>query len=460
MPTNTYVELRKETVGTATPSVTLDLTGISGYTDLVVVALAKNSVGDSDLCIRFNADTTTNYSATFMYGGGGAGVGLSARSSNINRMRIGRIDSTNAYPNIIHILDYANATTFKTVVSRSSNTGLVLANVGLWRKTPEAITSITFIDDNSANFAVGSTFALYGIKAYATETTAKASGGYIYEDSTYYYHTFLSSGTFTPSQSLSCDILEVAGGGGASRSGGGGAGGLRAFTSQSMTATGYTITVGAGGAGQDNPNKGTNGNTTSVAGSGFSTLAVSGGGGGGFKTETAGAGVAGGSGGGGGPDDNGDGGNAGGAGNAGSYSPVEGFAGGAGLHLTPVMIGGGGGGGAGGVGLTPTTTTSSNGGPGTNTYNSINFSTWLTATGTGVDGYLAGGGGGSYATSNNTALRGLGGIGGGGRGAGSSETNHTPGVANTGGGGGSGAWNGGVGAAGGSGLVIFRYLKA
>jgi hypothetical protein len=49
-------------------------------------------------------------------------------------------------------------------------------------------------------------------------------------DGTYWYHTFVSSGTFTPQKAISCDYLVVAGGGGGGQDdngAGGGAGGLR-----------------------------------------------------------------------------------------------------------------------------------------------------------------------------------------------------------------------------------------
>jgi hypothetical protein len=70
-------------------------------------------------------------------------------------------------------------------------------------------------------------------------------------DGTYYYHMFPFTGTFTPTQSITADVLVIAGGGGGGGNwgGGGGAGGLLYFSSQSLTATGYTCTVGAGGTG-------------------------------------------------------------------------------------------------------------------------------------------------------------------------------------------------------------------
>jgi hypothetical protein len=449
---NTYVALRKETVATATPSVTFDLTGISGYTDLIIVAMAKNAIGDSDLCIRFNSDTTTNYSATFLYGSG-SGSPLSARSTSLNRMRIGRIDSTNAYPNIIHIQDYSNATTFKTAMSRSQNSGLVLSSVGLWRKSPEAITSITLIDDNAANFAVGSTFSLYGIAAGpAIATSAKATGGTIsFGADGYTYHKFTASGTFTPSQALTnVDYLVVAGGGGGGQhptgagGGGGGAGGYRTTVgltgglgaSESKlslaSGVGVTVTVGAGGP------AGSSSNGTVGENSVFGTITATGGGFGarGYDNSTASIGGTGGSGG-------GSGSNLGGTRTGGSIaSPTQGFAGGSGQSQSVPYYSGGGGGGAGQVGESTPSGTGGKGGDG------ISNLAFANATASGSNTYFAGGGGGAP----NSAAS-LGGTAGGTGGA-----NAVAATANIGAGGG-GGYGSNLAAAGGSGIVIVRYLS-
>ena len=94
----------------------------------------------------------------------------------------------------------------------------------------------------------------------------KATGGTITSDASYWYHTFTGNGTFTPLQSLTADILVIAGGGGGGINqygntigGGGGAGGLLYFSSQSLTATGYTCTIGGGGSANTTGAAGTNG---------------------------------------------------------------------------------------------------------------------------------------------------------------------------------------------------------
>jgi hypothetical protein len=443
MPTNTYVALDKATVTTATPSITF--TGVSSaYTDLIIVASIKaESTTIATPALRFNGDTTSNYSATWLYGNGT--TALSSRASTQTYLYTGDyvagVESTNFSTFISHIMNYSNTTTFKTVLSRNSQInsadGETGATVGLWRKTPEAISTILYTSTNGANFAVGSTFSLYGIRAEGVSPAPKATGGAIYSDADYYYHAFGASGTFTPTQSITADVLVVAGGGGSSH-GGGGAGGLLGFASQSLTATGYTVTVGGGGAGASS--RAVKGVTGGDSQFGALTL-VKGGGGAGSGNAGTQDGLTGGSGGGGGPV-------GASVGTAGSGTSGQGNAGGN-SGTGAITYPGGGGGGAGAVGAVGVNATGGGaGGVGLSTYSS-----WGTATGIGqnVSGtyYLAGGGGGG-----SDAGAGAGGFGGGGAG---SATASTAGTANTGGGAGGSSNNNGV--AGGSGVVIVRYAK-
>lgn len=441
MATNTYTALRTTTVSSAVSSVTLDLTGITGYKDLVLVSSnVTTSSGGGFVSMRFNGDTGNNYGNTYMTGS--STTASSGRNTGSVIYIIGDTDTTNPTMGVTHINNYSNATTYKPVISRcgypSSTTQLLTST---WIGTPAAITSITLTCN--ANFNTGCTFSLYGIKAWADETTPKATGGYVYSDSTYWYHSFPFSGTFTPNQSITADYVVIGGGGagGNNIGGGGGAGGYRTATSQSLTATGYTVTVGAGG-----------GDSTSGSASSFNGLAVTGGGKGGGANAN---GTAGGSGGGGGGGSSAGG---SGAGNSGSYSPVEGFAGGTGSAGSGGNRSGGGGG-AGGVGSNFNTTAGrcGDGGAGTNA-----LSSWLLATGIGESFessiYVAGGGGGG--NQNNGNGPGFGGIGGGG--IGGFGLNGVSGKVSTGGGGGGGGndlTNGFSGGNGGSGVVIVRYAK-
>jgi hypothetical protein len=452
MATNTYVALDKATVTTATPSITF--TGISGaYTDLVVVAanLVATS-GNPNVGLTFNGDTASNYSATILEGTGS--VARSVRKTSTTLIVEGdnvSLGGTNPSTIIYNIMNYSNTTTYKTALLRNSELSTTYpgtgATVGLWRSTA-AITSVT-LTIGSGNFAVGSTFSLYGIKS--EEAASKATGGYVTSDSQYYYHTFLASGTFTPTQSLTCDYLVVAGGGGGgcNVAGGGGAGGLRSTVTATggggslesaislASATAYTVTIGGGGAGgtASDATSGSDGVSSSIAGTGLTTITSVGGGGGGTYAGTI-NGRTGGSGGGGASKET-----TAGVGGAGTAN--QGYAGGNGFIPTSVYPGGGGGG-AGAVGANGSASQAGNGGAGVA----------VSITGTSVS-YGGGGGGG------NSATAGTGGTGGGGNGS-NSTTDGTNGTVNTGGGGGGGhsVASNHRGYSGGSGIVIVRYLKA
>lgn len=166
MATNTYVALDKVTVsGTSTTSVTLSSIPAT-YTDLVLVINAKNDT-TTNTEIRFNGDTASNYSNTILSGNGTSAT--SARESNNNGISIDNVAYMTtgdfAYSNIIQIMNYANTTTYKTLLTRANSAANgVDAIVGLWRSTA-AITSLTiFTTTGTRVFAAGSTFSLYAIK--------------------------------------------------------------------------------------------------------------------------------------------------------------------------------------------------------------------------------------------------------------------------------------------------------
>ena len=159
--TSTYEPIATTTLSAGTASVTFSAIAAT-YTDLVLV-FNGTSASNQSMELRFNGDTATNYSATRLYGDGSSAV--SDRSSTSDVMLVGNVYTTQTV-NIIQVMNYANATTFKTVLCRSNNAGAqVSARVGLWRKTPEAITTILVRPGGGANFSTGGVFTLYGIKA-------------------------------------------------------------------------------------------------------------------------------------------------------------------------------------------------------------------------------------------------------------------------------------------------------
>jgi len=451
MATNTYVALDKVTLSSTAATATFSAIPAT-YTDLVVVANFLCST-DSNISAYVNGvNTGTSYSNTHLTGSGSAAA--SSRGSNQTTWQLSpgpmASSTTSPEPMIINIQNYSNTTTYKTALFRYGINGAtyngVAATVGLYRDTA-AITSFTLKTDQL--FSVGSTFSLYGIAS--AEASAKATGGMITSDDTYWYHTFLTSGTFTPKQSLTCDYLVVAGGGGGGAknhagggAGGGGGGGLRSTVTAtggggslesalSLTATGYTVTIGGGGAGTTSHSTAASSGTNSV----FSTITATGGGRGGNQV-TPKTGATGGSGGGSGID-GGDAAQSGGSGTA-----NQGYS--AGTASTGYPYRGSGGGGAGAA--SATSSSSQNGGVG------------VAVAISGTSTYYAGGGGGA-----GDGTYGAGGNGGGGAGAPNSSTNNgagagngVSGTANTGGGGG-GTGNGYSASNGGSGIVIVRYAK-
>jgi hypothetical protein len=156
----TYEPIATQTLGSAAASVTFS--SISGiYTDLILV-VNGSAAGVTDLGIQFNSDTGSNYSITYMRGNGT--TASSGRASNATVMRVGNIYTAFDTTAIIHIMNYSNTTTNKTVLTRIGQaSGYVVASVGLWRST--AAISTVLVNGDGTNLSSGSTFTLYGIKA-------------------------------------------------------------------------------------------------------------------------------------------------------------------------------------------------------------------------------------------------------------------------------------------------------
>ncbi|MDP3052819.1 MAG: LamG-like jellyroll fold domain-containing protein [bacterium] len=256
---------------------------------------------------------------------------------------------------------------------------------------------------NDGSVGIGTTAPAGPLHVKVTPTSS-ATGGTITYIGGYTIHTFTyPGGTFTPNVSRNVEVLVVAGGGGGGSSGnggagGGGAGGYQYNASLAVTAQAYTVTVGNGGAGGVGAYvKGSSGNNSV-----FSTITANGGGGGGAgwiagQDNNLPNGVNGGSGGGAGYFNYGP--ATVGTGSQGYNGGQNGYAGGG--------AGGGGGGGSASVGSAPTNNPLHNGGVGGNgTANSISgASITYAAGGHGGGGSAAGaansgnGGDGRYATS-------------------------------------------------------------
>jgi hypothetical protein len=161
MPTQTYTPIARQVLASAQSTITFSSIP-STYTDLVLVA-QSNTSALLDAWLRFNNDTATNYSDTRLYGTGSAAA--SDRRDTQTRIIIGDNTTNGETVTVLNIMNYSNTTTFKTVLVRTGYASSILfANVGLWRKTPEAINRIDLLP-SSGTYSTGSTFTLYGIKA-------------------------------------------------------------------------------------------------------------------------------------------------------------------------------------------------------------------------------------------------------------------------------------------------------
>ena len=155
----TYEKIATNTLGSAASSVTFSSIP-NTYTDLVLI-IKTGSSAPTSAYVEFNSDTSALYSDTYISGNGTA----ASSARNTNHAYFGSIYSTNLSDSIIiNFMNYNNTTTFKSFLSRSNEAGnQVAAWVGLYRST-NAISSMTLYSGGN-QFASGSTFNLYGIKA-------------------------------------------------------------------------------------------------------------------------------------------------------------------------------------------------------------------------------------------------------------------------------------------------------
>lgn len=397
MPSMTLIETK--TVGAGGVS-SLDFVNIpQTFTDLVVVRSMRASTTTGPAMsanITFN-NSASGYSERLIYNNSTGGVATGTRSGTFFDWCGMTPTSWTSNQNVtfgsssIYVANYTSANNkvvfAESIQENNSSSGADWNQYivsGTWANT-NAITSLK-LTASAGVFLENSTVSLYGVKSATIIEQAPALGGIFYKSGGYWYHVFTSSGTFTPSGTITADVLMIGGGGGGGYNygGGGSAGSVALYTGQ-VIGNPKTVTIGAGG------------------GSGY------------YNNGNGGSGYAGGT---------------------TSFTGLTNAAGGAG-GTQGAAIGGSGAGGA---------RSGQNGGPGVNTY-----STWASATGTGVSGYYAGGGGGG-----NYSTTGAGGSGGGGFGGAYTNGQYggDNGVANTGSGGGGGYSGSG---AGGSGLVIVRY---
>lgn len=170
---NTYTLISSNVLASSAASVTFSAIP-STYTDLVLTMSVRSdraNVADG-LFFKFNSDTTSVYSSTYLSVNNSSSVVGSGRGTGTsNDVFYYYTDGGNATSNT-----FSNTELYIPSYTASQNKPLSLtsmaegntaafsmgANAGLWRNTA-AITSINIVSFVGANFLTDSSFYLYGI---------------------------------------------------------------------------------------------------------------------------------------------------------------------------------------------------------------------------------------------------------------------------------------------------------
>jgi hypothetical protein len=154
---NTYIAIFSETLASAQASVTINSIPQT-YTDLVLVIQGKMSI-DGGTTLYLNGDTANNYTYQTLLGDGSTAIGGSGSGAfavYLDNVIFGSV--------VCNIMNYANASTYKTTLSRVNTSAYAFARAVNWASTA-AVTSLLISNNNSNTYLAGTTFNLYGIKA-------------------------------------------------------------------------------------------------------------------------------------------------------------------------------------------------------------------------------------------------------------------------------------------------------
>jgi hypothetical protein len=166
---STYTPIATTTLGSAQATHTFSSIS-SAYTDLVLVVNELNATA-TNTSFQFqvgngSVDTGANYSMTEVFGTGSAAQSDRASSDTAAYFNGPGIGTSTTTPNvyIMNFMNYANTTTFKTIIGRGGSADKnTVAAVNLWRST-SAINTIKIFQSIN-NMAAGTSLTLYGIKA-------------------------------------------------------------------------------------------------------------------------------------------------------------------------------------------------------------------------------------------------------------------------------------------------------
>jgi hypothetical protein len=127
------------------------------FRDLIVIVDQPGTV-ESEMCLRLNNDSGTNYSRVWMEGTSG-GATSGAQGTN-DRLFLGNFGTSKCTLRS-NIMDYSAIDKHKTLISRADGSG-TKATASRWANTA-AVTSVTVLMNASHQVPPGTTIALYGI---------------------------------------------------------------------------------------------------------------------------------------------------------------------------------------------------------------------------------------------------------------------------------------------------------
>jgi len=166
-----FESIASTTVGTATPTITFSSIPQT-FSHLQLRMIVRSAGASSDyIKVRPNNDSNSVYSYHYLIGNGSstfAGSELSNTGMRVDKPTLSGDTASIFGTNVSDLLEYANTNIYKTLrtiygvdVNGAGEVGLTSSN---WRSTT-AITSLVITLNTGSNFAVNSSFALYGVKA-------------------------------------------------------------------------------------------------------------------------------------------------------------------------------------------------------------------------------------------------------------------------------------------------------
>lgn len=163
MPT-TYEPIATTTLGSTSTLVTFSSIPAT-YTDLFVACQIKRTSATLNFRLTLNNDTSALYSYTRLSAYSTTGIASDRITGGANfQPWFNGAAFTNISNFTFNLMNYANTTTFKSVLFKNAEAGgEMTATVGTYQST-SAINRIDFTA-GSNSFATGCTFTLYGIKA-------------------------------------------------------------------------------------------------------------------------------------------------------------------------------------------------------------------------------------------------------------------------------------------------------